>query len=445
MDKKVRVRIAPSPTGNLHVGTARAALFNELFARKHKGDFILRIEDTDSERSKEEFVENIVEGLSWLGLSWDEDPVFQSKRTELYTAALQKLLDEDKAYMEDNAVRLRVKAEEVSFNDAIRGNVTVHTDSFEGDFVIARSLDSPLYHVAVVVDDADMNISHVIRGEDHIHNTIKHILIQRALGYEQPEYAHLPLLLDVNRKKLSKRSGETSLLVYRDKGYLPEAMLNYLALLGWGAKDDREFYTHEELIEEFSLDGIQKSGAIFSVEKLDSINRHYLSELSENALYEWGKKYFDDRKIEVEDKERFVDALKTEQERVASYDGLENLIEWYRSDFVPEDAKSQVEALRRKKGDDFMYGHADVVDNLEKALAEWSSYDNNDFTEDSLQTKTLAWIDDAGLDRGAVLWPLRVALTGHEHSPGPFEVGATLKKEITLHHIQTSLEILNTK
>lgn len=432
--QKVRVRIAPSPTGDLHVGTARTALFNELLARGHGGAFILRLEDTDKERSKPEFEQSIIEGLQWLGLKWDEGPYRQSERTELYTKALEQLLDEDKAYKEDEAVRLRVTPQEVTFHDEVRGDVTVHTDSFGNDFVIARSITDPLFHLAVVVDDANMNITHVIRGEDHLHNTIKHILIQRALGYDQPAYAHLPLLLDEQRRKLSKRSGETNLLAYRDLGYLPEAMVNYLALLGWGARDDQEFFTHEELVKEFSLDRVQKGGAIFSLTKLNSINKEHLRQLSADELFERARPFLEQAGIDTSNKGLLTAALITEQERVATLADLPQAIAFSLPDWPTDYAP---ELLVWKKSD-----AATTRDLLQKTTEYLSALDESVFLVQELQTNLLAWIDEHALGRGDTLWPMRVALTGREHSPGPFEVAAILGKEETLRRLKVAFEKL---
>ena len=291
----VRVRMPPSPTGLLHVGTARAALFNELYAHQNKGHFIIRIEDTDQERSRPEYEKEILEGLAWLGLTWDEGPDVgggfgpyrQSERGDIYGRAILKLLESGRAYqIEDSeAIKLKVDPQEVVFEDLIRGRVVIHSDTWGGDFVIARGPSDPVYHLAVVIDDAAQRISHIIRGEDHLTNTARHILLQQALGLATPLYAHLPLLLDEKRRKLSKRRGETSLLSFRDQGYLPEAMLNYLALLGWNPGDNREFFTHAELIELFDLTKVQKGGAIFSVDKLNSFNQHYLRQKSHKQLH----------------------------------------------------------------------------------------------------------------------------------------------------------------
>lgn len=433
-EQDIRVRVAPSPTGNLHVGTARVALFNELFARKHNGVFILRLDDTDRQRSKKEYEDDIIEGLTWLGLKWNEGPFRQSERGALYTKAIQTLLDEDKAYQEDSAVILKVEPQSVSFDDAVRGKLTVHTDSFEGNFVIARAIEDPLYHLAAVVDDADMNITHVLRGEDHLHNTAKHILLQRALGYEQPVYAHLPLLLDENRAKLSKRSGEVSVLAYRDRGYLPEAMLNYLALLGWNPKDNREFFTHEELAEAFSLEGIQKGGAIFSMHKLESINKHYIRELSADELYKQAGPYLEQKGIVTDDCELLKKALATEQERVSTLAELPDTIQFFLQDW---EATYQPQLLVWKKSTPEATHKL-----LEQLVERIESIKESTFNKESLEQALLSWIDDNNLGRGDTLWPMRVALTGQEHSPGPFEVAAILGKEETIKRLTVALKKL---
>lgn len=443
----VRVRIAPSPTGNLHVGTARAALFNELFARQHNGSFVIRIEDTDQERSKPAFEENILEGLEWLGLTWDEGPdkagdygpYRQSERRELHQQALQQLLDSGAARQgEGETIVLNVEPQEVVFQDIVRGEVTVHTDSFEGSFIIARSPKDPLFHLAVVADDAAMNITHVIRGEDHLHNTAKHILIQRALGYKTPIYAHLPLLLDEKRAKLSKRSGETSLLAYRDRGYLPAAMLNYLALLGWNGGDDRELFSHEELIEGFSLERVQKAGAIFSMHKLDSLNKQYLTNLSDEELLQWGEKHYEQANISIQDDLRLLAALKTELGRFSSYNigdqTLSDVMRWYEIGALLQYDSG---LLVWRKSDAKATAHL-----LLKLGEKLSDLSEDQFTLDQLEKELLEWIDSEDLGRGDTLWPMRVALTGREHSPGPFEVASILGKEETVTRIRAAQERL---
>jgi len=460
--KKIRVRIPPSPTGNLHVGTARTALFNELFARHDGGELVVRSEDTDAARSKPEFEKNILDGLQWLGLEWQEGPdkggaygpYRQSERTDIYIQALKKLLVEKKAYYcecpagEKNCpcasknldnpalpIRLHVDAQEISFEDHVRGRVTTHTDTFGGSFIIARSLQAPLYHLAVVVDDALMEITHVIRGEDHISNTPKHILLQRALGYSQPEYAHLPLLVDDQRKKLSKRKHNTDLLSYRDQGYLAETMLNYLALLGWGAQNDQEFFTHEELIREFSLDRIQKGSAVFSIAKLNSMNQHYIRQLSIDELFERTRPFLEKAQTNLEDTKLVKAALATEQQRITTLSELPNAIGFF---LTTEKLDYPAERLMWKKST-----KEKTRARLEELMKYIDSLADSDFTEAILKEKIMSWMDSQQLDRGETLWPLRVALTGHENSPGPFEVAAVLGKQETSRRIRDAHDTLS--
>ena len=332
----VRVRIAPSPTGNLHIGTARTALFNWLFARHHGGEFILRIEDTDQARSRTEYTENIESGLRWLGLDWDAGPFFQTQRLDQYRQAVQVLLDQDLAYRcyctpeELEEMRARQKArnqaprydnrhrnlteseeaefikagrkpvirfkiddnETITWNDQIRGNMVWKGSDLGGDMVIARiatheneAFGQPLYNLAVVVDDVDMEITHVIRGEDHIANTAKQILLYQALEAAIPEFAHTPLILNQEGRKLSKRDGVTSIDDFREMGFLPEAMANYMTLLGWTAPDSaQEIFTLAEAAKAFSLERVNKAGAKFDWDKLDWINSQYLHQLEASSL-----------------------------------------------------------------------------------------------------------------------------------------------------------------
>ncbi len=331
----VRVRIAPSPTGNLHIGTARTAVFNWLFARHHQGKFILRVEDTDLERSLPEYTENIKSGLAWLGLNWDEGPFFQASRLDLYRQAIQTLLDKELAYpcyctpeeleemrekqkannqapRYDNRHRnltseqiaefeaqgrkpvIRFKIEDhsqITWHDLVRGKVTWQGSDLGGDMVIARTPEKedlcfgqPLYNLAVVVDDIDMNISHVIRGEDHIANTAKQILLYEALGGKVPEFAHTPLILNSEGRKLSKRDGVTSIDDFRKMGFVAPALANYMTLLGWTSPDGEEIFTLEQASTKFSLERVNKAGAKFDWDKLDWLNSQYLHQMSPEEL-----------------------------------------------------------------------------------------------------------------------------------------------------------------
>jgi len=286
-----RVRFAPSPTGYLHVGGARTALFNWLYARRHGGAFVLRIEDTDVERSSADMVTGILDGLRWLGLDWDEGPLvggphapyFQSERLDRYRAVAQQLLDSGHAYRDEGAIRFKPRDGMVGFDDAVHGRIEFNTADIE-HFVVLRSDGYPTYHLSVVVDDSDMAITDVIRGDDHISNTPKHVLLFEAIGAPVPRFAHVPLILGADKKRLSKRHGATSVMEYQRLGYLPDAMVNFLALLGWSPGDDRELMSRDEMIASFSLDGISGGNAVFDSEKLDWMNGQYIARLSINEL-----------------------------------------------------------------------------------------------------------------------------------------------------------------
>ena len=280
MNQKIITRFPPSPTGNFHVGSARTALFNFLFARKNNGKFILRIEDTDKTRSKKEFEDNIFESLEWLGLKYDEF-YRQSDRGKIHRTYIEKMLDDGSIYeAEDKIIRFKNPNKKVKFNDLVRGEIEFDTTELK-DFIIAKSVDEPLYHLAVVIDDFESNITHVIRGEDHISNTPRQILIQETISAPRPIYAHLPLILAPDRSKLSKRKhGESvSLDYYRNKGYSPEAMINYLALLGWNPGTEQEIFTLPELINVFDFSRVHKGGAIFDEKKLAWVNRKHFNKL----------------------------------------------------------------------------------------------------------------------------------------------------------------------
>src|SRR3989449_4560420 len=280
----MRVRFAPSPTGALHIGGARTALYNWLVARHAGGTFVLRIEDTDRERSTPENVEQIYDALRWLEFDWDEGPFSQAQRRPRHEEEIQRLQAEGHAYIDEGAVRLRVPDEgATTVQDVIRGEVVFEHAAID-DFVIARSDGSPLYNLAVAVDDRDMAITHVVRGADHLSNTPRQILILRALGADPPVYAHLPLLHGPDGKKLSKRHGAASVQDLRHAGYLPEAVRNYIALLGWGYDESTEFFTTEELVERFSLERVSKSPAVFDEQKLRWMNGHYLRRLESSEL-----------------------------------------------------------------------------------------------------------------------------------------------------------------
>src|SRR5947209_5514671 len=280
-----RVRFAPSPTGFLHVGGARTALFNWLYARHTGGKFLLRIEDTDKQRSTDENTQVILNGLTWLGLSWDEEPVFQGARLARHQEAADRLLAAGKAYTAEGAIRLRVPPGEIAWDDAVHGRISFQGEDIK-DFVILRSDRSPLYNFAVVVDDADMAITHVLRGDDHISNTPKQIALYHALGAALPVFGHVPMINGPDGKKLSKRHGATAVGDYQHMGILPAAMRNFLALLGWSPGGDREIMTLDEMVQLFSFAGIQSKSAIFDTTKLEWMNGQYLSLSDAEVLYD---------------------------------------------------------------------------------------------------------------------------------------------------------------
>jgi glutamyl-tRNA synthetase len=288
------VRFAPSPTGYLHVGGARTALFNWLFARRHGGVFVLRIEDTDTERSSWDMVAGIVDGLRWLGLDWDEGPdvggphapYFQSQRLEQYREHASALVAQGKAYADEGAIRFKVPPGQTRFDDLVHGPVKFENEHIE-PFVILRSDGHPTYHLSVVVDDIDMEITHVVRGDDHISNTPKQVLLYEAFGKPVPQFAHVPLILGPDKKRLSKRHGATSVMEYPRLGYLPEAMVNFLALLGWNPGGDRELLSRDELISLFTLEGISGGNAVFNPDKLDWFNQQHIGRMPAAALLAW--------------------------------------------------------------------------------------------------------------------------------------------------------------
>ena len=444
---EIRTRMAPAPTGFLHVGTARTAIFNWLFAQKQKGIFVMRVEDTDKERSKREFEEDILEGFRWLGLTWDE-LYHQSERYEIYKKYLEKLLEEGKAFWcphtkeeleqggplhrcsardanQANGELIRLKiplGEKICFDDIIRGKICFESDLLS-DISLAKNLDTPLYNFAAVVDDHEMKISHVIRGEDHISNTPKQILIGRALRLGEPVWVHMALTLGKDRSKLSKRHGATALRDYRDQGYLPEAMLNYLALLGWNPGDEREIMSRDELIGAFSLERMQKSNAVFDIEKLDWMNGEYIQRLSEqnpHELLERSKKFFPiNSKFQIPNS-KLLKILEIEKERIKKLGDLRE-----NTAFFFEQPEYDKELLRWKGMQDFtnIKKHLEAI---KKIIAE--------------DGDVMAYADMHG--RGEVLWPLRVALCGRAASPGPFEIMEVLGREETLARIDTALEKL---
>jgi glutamyl-tRNA synthetase len=415
----MRLRFAPSPTGYLHVGGARTALYNWLLARGQGGQMLLRIEDTDPERSTEENIAVIFDALRWLGLDWDEQPVSQTSRRARHDEAVQQLRDSGAAYEDDGATRLRVgDGDDIVFQDVIRGEVRNPRAAVK-DFVIARSDGSPLYNLAVAVDDHDMGVTHVVRGEDHLSNTARQVLILEALGHDRPVYAHLPLLLGPDGKKLSKRYDAASVQWLRQEGYLAEAVVNYLALLGWGYDDTTTFFTRDELIERFTLERVSKNPAVFDEAKLRWMNGHYLRELE-----------VDDLKARLEDLLGRDDiprgAVAIAQEKMQTLADF-----WPLAGFLVERRETDPAAWDKVMKD----GAAERLERAREALAGAEPFDV-EHVEEALR----GVVEELGAKPKEVFQPVRVALAGTTISPGIFESVSALGREEALTRIDDALE-----
>ncbi|MFZ2620938.1 MAG: glutamate--tRNA ligase family protein [Minisyncoccia bacterium] len=424
-NEKIVVRIPPSPTGFFHVGRARTALFNYLFAKKSKGKIIFRIEDTDRERSKEEYEKDIIESLEWLGIKYDEGPERQSEHGEIYKKYIQQLISEDRAYISvenegqnKEVVRFKNPNRIVAFDDLIRGTITF--DSTElGDFIIARNINQPVYHLAVVVDDFNSGITHIIRGDDGIANTPRQILIQEAIGAPRPKYAHVPLILAPDKSKMSARHGAVSLRDFRLQGYLPETMVNFLALLGFNPGGEREVYTLEELVDVFDLSKVQKSGAIFNTEKLDWFNKEHMKLMSEEArnkeIYNRLKNNLLLSKFEKLNDEKFVSRLfPIIFDHISKWGDIDEMVKVGELSYYFE---------RPKYDKKLLFWKGKISDDAKKHL-EWIQSTLNVATDnvfkDPGEIKSLIFGYATEHGRGEVLWPLRVALSGKDKSPDPF-------------------------
>jgi glutamyl-tRNA synthetase len=437
-DKPVITRFAPSPTGVLHVGSARTALFNYLYARKTGGQCILRIEDTDRARSTKEYEDNIRQGLSWLGITFDAD-YRQSDRVDVYAQYTQQLIDSGHAYISkekptegnqrSEVIRFKNPNTRITFTDAIRGEISFDTTEL-GDFVIAKTLREPLYHLAVVIDDFAMRVTHIIRGEDGISNTPRQILIQEALGAPRPVYAHIPLILAPDRSKLSKRHGAKDILEYRDEGYLPEAVVNFLALMGWNPGDEREVFTLPELIESFSLDRIQKAGAIFNPEKLEWINKEHMKRLPQNVVLDHLQKALN---VDQETAERIAPVV---MERISTWGELQKMAQEGEFTYMISEPEYPIEKLLWKDEPD----KEKTQQRLVRATELLKTVPDNEFSAEA--TKSVLWEYATAEGRGSVLWPIRYALSGKDKSPDPFTLAHILGKETTLARIEKAIGLL---
>ena len=446
---QMRVRFAPSPTGALHIGGARTALYNWLLARGSGGQSLLRIEDTDRERSTPENVEQIFDALRWLELDWDEEPVFQSERGDRHAEVVQKLVDDGLAYRStagrdeieawhaehgnrgfrgedegEGAVRLRVSDDgAIVVRDVIRGESTFE-NSLQDDLVIARADGTPLYHLAVVVDDLDMGITHVVRGADHYSNTAKQLLILQAMGEEPPLYAHVPLLHGPDGKKLSKRHGAASVQELRERGYLPEAVRNYVALLGWGNEESQEFFTTEQLQRDFSLERVSKSPAVFDEQKLRHINGRYLRELGLDDLT--------GRLEALTGREGLRDAAEISQEKISTLADFWPLAGFF-FDGPTDDPKAREKILGTPEALERLSQARDALAGVE---APW--------TEEALETALQSVLEATGAKPRQVYQPIRVALAGGTVSPGIFETLRLLGRDESLSRIDAVLNRMST-
>src|SRR5436189_935775 len=413
----MRVRFAPSPTGALHIGGARTALYNWLLARQSGGAFVLRIEDTDRERSTPENVEQIYDALRWLELDWDEGPYSQAERVDRHKGEIARLVDEGHAYLDERAVRLRVPDEgQTVVQDAIRGEIVFDHSAID-DFVIARSDGSPLYNLAVAVDDHDMGITHVVRGADHISNTPRQLMLLEALGAEPPQYAHVPLLHGTDGKKLSKRHGAASVQELRDSGYLPVAVRNYIALLGWGYDEATTFFTTPELIEAFSLERVGRSPAVFDEQKLRWMNGRYLREMDPDALTELLEQRLGRTGLRP--------AVGIAQAKMQTLDDF-----WRLAGFLVEPQPIDEKAWAKVMRD----GAAENLARAREALANVEPFD-----QEHVETALRGVVEERGVKPKDVYQPIRVAISGSTVSPGIFESVALLGRDETLARIDRAL------
>jgi len=461
--EQIITRFPPSPTGYLHVGGARTAIFNWLYARHMQGKFVLRIEDTDAERSTQASVDAIFEALQWLGIDWDDGPYYQTQRFDVYREYIDKLLESGHAYYctcspeqidamrqkamatgakprydgtcrekglgSDQAV-VRFKAPLTGttvVEDVIKGNMVFQNDELD-DFVICRSDGTPTYNFVVVVDDITMNINTIIRGDDHVMNTPKQILLYKALGSPLPTFGHVPMVLGNDRARLSKRHGAMSVTAYRDMGFLPEALINYLVRLGW-SHGDQEFFTRDELIEVFDLENIGKSAGVFDLDKLQAVNAEHIMAASPQDLVAPLKPFMEKAGIEIEADDYIVQVIETLQPRSKTLaDMAEAALFYYQSD-IAYDEKAAKKFLKSAALDPLKL-LADKLEALE------------DYTQSGLEDVFKAVMDETELKLGKIAQPVRVALTGRTASPGIFEIIAILGKERVLPRLRKAIQFI---
>ncbi|HEY7685628.1 MAG TPA: glutamate--tRNA ligase [Gemmatimonadales bacterium] len=421
----VRVRFAPSPTGYLHVGGARTALLNWLYARHSGGTFLLRIEDTDKQRSTEEHTKVILDGLTWLGLDWDEELVFQGARIARHQAAADRLLAEGKAYMDEGAIRFRMPPGEIAWDDAVHERISFQGEDLK-DFIILRTDRTPIYNLAVVVDDVDMAITHVMRGDDHISNTPKQIALYHALGSPTPVFAHVPMINGPDGKKLSKRHGATAVGDYQHMGILPAAMRNFLALLGWSPGGDREIMTQDEMVRLFSFEGVQKKAAVFDMTKLEWMNGQYLSAATAEELLPIVAPHLATLGVDGNEDavRRAIAAVKTRSR--TTIEVARQVAVRLDPKFVAMDDKATKELAKDPSGS------ASALQAAIAALrdAEWSA--------EALEQRLRALADERGVPAGKIFQPIRIALTGGTVSEPVNELLCVVGKEAALKRLEAA-------
>jgi glutamyl-tRNA synthetase len=422
----VRVRFAPSPTGYLHVGGARTALFNWLYARHEGGKFLLRIEDTDKERSSDAHTQVVLEGLKWLGLDWDEELVFQGARVQRHREVADRLLAEGKAYPDEGAIRFRLPPGEIAWDDAVHGRISFQGEDIK-DFIILRSDRTPIYNLAVVVDDLDMRITHVLRGDDHISNTPKQIALYRALGAALPVFGHVPMINGADGKKLSKRHGATAVGDYQHLGILPAAMRNFLALLGWSPGADREIMTLDEMVRLFSFAGVQQKSAIFDMTKLEWMNGQYLSMTPAEELYPLVAPQLAQLGLNG-DKEGVLKAIRAVKTRSrTTLDVAKQVAVRLDAAHVQLDEK----ATREIAKDPGAYRAS-----LEASLA---ALRDTDWTPAALEARLRRLAEERGVAAGKVFQPIRIALTGGTVSEPVNELLFVVGKDAALKRLEAAV------
>lgn len=465
--EKIITRFPPSPTGYLHIGGARTALFNWLFARQNNGKFILRIEDTDRERSTDEATRAILESMEWLGLDWDEGPYFQSQRYDIYNGMIERLLSIRQAYhchcspgeleqrrkearakglkpkydgkcrelglgpAPGSVVRLKIPKTGVThFNDLIKGPIRFDNEELD-DLILRRSDGSPTYHLAVVADDISLGVNYVIRGDDHVNNTPRQILIYNALDEPLPRYAHVPMILGPDKTRLSKRHGALSVLAYRDMGYLPHALLNSLARLGW-SYGDQEKFTREELIEKFSLTNVGKAAGVFNAEKMLDLNARYIRESPDDSLEKKLIPFLEQMGFKDLDEKNVLKAVTTLKARSKTLADMAEAARFYFQQEVSYEKKGENKFLKP----DVLVLFERLKNRLEKA---------SDFDQENLEKILVVFLEENEIALKKIAQPLRVALTGKTASPGIFEVMEVLGKEKVLKRIDKAITHIRAK